>query len=511
MPNRRYSKESQQEHRSKAQLTDRFTDFGWIPVSPPDFGEDFIVSIYIVGEATGVNFYVQVKSVKNINNIKVNDSIKYRIKVSDLMHWEAFSLPVVLIIWDINSHQGRWILIKDLINNLDLSKPDWRNLKTKTTVYLPWSNTTSDEGLTRMKHMIGMQAYPIISSGKDLEMKIKFRVPNSDEGSRLQKSFDKYIKEGEPFSINDPYIETIELSEWWEKWFGDYEKEGKSIQFDPIELSKPVLFSITLNPIEGDIVSFNNLEFYLIKGGTDYIEFSNDRAIFPIRFTLGLRKIDKKINMSIEYAFRDVAMQAHELLQLLSFFKAMSLGGKVLVKIIGNHEDIYTGEYPPHISIKPNKSYIDLIDKLCRIQNSIGEFFTIPNLDISIDNLSSIQELDRILNFGYMVFPNSEFSLQVKDNALEIFAEKNRNDEFIHMRLSTAAYSVELFDKIISVGPMVRDITGKIKYRPDEFDNMVKSASKGEYINVEFDNCLFIEYYSDWANIPLGELLAQNK
>ena len=124
MTNRRYSKESQQEHRSKAQLTDRLTDFGWIPVSPPDFGEDFIVSVYHDGEATGINFYIQEKSVKNIDDIRVNDSIKYRINVSDLKHWETFSLPVVLIIWDINSREGRWILIKDIINTNNESKPN---------------------------------------------------------------------------------------------------------------------------------------------------------------------------------------------------------------------------------------------------------------------------------------------------------------------------------------------------------------------------------------------------
>lgn len=60
MRKRRSSVQLEQEKKSRLQLEERLTDFGWRLASPfPDLGEDFIVEIYHEGINTGVTFYIQ--------------------------------------------------------------------------------------------------------------------------------------------------------------------------------------------------------------------------------------------------------------------------------------------------------------------------------------------------------------------------------------------------------------------------------------------------------------------
>jgi hypothetical protein len=49
-----------------------------------------------------------------------NDNLVYDLEVKDLKHWENFSLPVVLVIWDINLREGRWALVNQIVADLFL-------------------------------------------------------------------------------------------------------------------------------------------------------------------------------------------------------------------------------------------------------------------------------------------------------------------------------------------------------------------------------------------------------
>src|SRR5262245_42371134 len=92
----------QQELTSRHQLAERLVAFGWTldPVST-DLGEDFVVHIYVQGRHTGVNFYVQEKSITNLEDRHKNGYLVYEgIEVQDLLRWERMTLPVALVVWD---------------------------------------------------------------------------------------------------------------------------------------------------------------------------------------------------------------------------------------------------------------------------------------------------------------------------------------------------------------------------------------------------------------------------
>jgi hypothetical protein len=145
------------------------------------------------------------------------------LKLKDLKHGEKFSLPVVLVVWDVNIRQGRWYTIKELISSLNQNNPNWRKNKRDVQVYIPWENGTDNDGLRQLKAKIGKHVYPLISFGKDLSLTMKLAFPKTPDGLMLQKAFDLHIKEGEPVTLEGGVIQELKFSDWWETWFGGFD------------------------------------------------------------------------------------------------------------------------------------------------------------------------------------------------------------------------------------------------------------------------------------------------
>src|ERR1044071_3154668 len=290
MLQRRFSRESQQEQISRKQIAERFLDFGWIPSEPSlDLGEDFFVHIYIEGRATGVTFHIQAKSTSNLPSLRKGSYLGYYpIKPKDLKHWELFSVPVVLIIWDTTRREGRWELISDVIAELDKRRPQWRNNTRGVSVRIPWGNTLADRELLRLKARIGRHFYPQISSGKVLEGTFAFSFPNSLEGEKAYQDFKRFLERGESVILKGHAIQGVRFSEWWEQWFGKREcKDGTELHMGAATSSP---FPATLNIIgtNGESASIPHIEFKVIQSGTEYVRLSNEHQVSPLRFTLGI-------------------------------------------------------------------------------------------------------------------------------------------------------------------------------------------------------------------------------
>ena len=184
----RLTAKKKQERISLHQFRERLEKFGWIATRPDeDLGEDFVVHIYFEGQATGVTFHAQLKSIRNLNKRRKEDYLIYDdIKVKDLKHWEQFTLPVVLFIWDIDLREGRWALVNDLIADLDKRRPGWRENKIKTRVRIPWGNRTDDEGLKKLTRRIGTHLYPLLKQNP-LKFQMQLKFPKTPEGRQIKK------------------------------------------------------------------------------------------------------------------------------------------------------------------------------------------------------------------------------------------------------------------------------------------------------------------------------------
>jgi hypothetical protein len=268
MNQRRFSHELQQEQISRKQIEERFVQFGWIPSTPLDLGEDFIVHIYLDGRATGVTFHVQAKSVTNIAMRRKAAHLLYILKPKDLKHWEAFSTPVVLIVWDIKQREGRWALVADIIKELDKNRPQWRNNTKGVSVQIPWENTFADQGLIRLKQLVGQHFYPQISGGKELEINARFSFPNTLQGQEIRQAFERHLKEGEPVTLKGRTIQELHFSEWWQQWFGDYDPDTIELQLGPTSSQHLLPATIDIISNKAETASVPQVEFRITQAGT---------------------------------------------------------------------------------------------------------------------------------------------------------------------------------------------------------------------------------------------------
>lgn len=499
MGNRRSSTQLEQEQISRHQLAERLSQFGWHFTSPsPDLGEDFIVEVYHEGQNTGVIFYIQEKSITNLEERKTKDNnLVYTLKVKDLKHWEKFSLPVVVFVWDVNLREGRWALVKELISSLDTKNPKWRKNKADVQVYIPWINGTSDENLKRLKTEIGKHVYPLISLGKDLSLTMKLAFPKTPDGMELQKAFDLHIKEGEPVTLSGDVIQELKFSDWWETWFGGFDLKNAQIQIGERTHNRSVPISLKIIPIKGTTVSLTNLEFKPIRIGTEYIKFSNEHTNCPFLLTVSMRREGEVSQGTLTYAVRHVGGEPHEIMTFLDFAKAMAIGGKLRTEFHDVNQTMST-DFPPTNQDPIEPVFYDLVRKLCVIQESTGRFFKLPDKGISRKDAYAIDELFDIVQDGVVTYNNMTMTLDLKTQGLNMLLDLHKQGKPIHLVLTTPESYVELFGEKIQVGPLVRDTIGYVEMNFVELENLIKPLLQEDSLKVKLINVSGTETFSKW-------------
>jgi hypothetical protein len=499
MSNRRSSIQLEQEKKSRLQLEECLTDIGWHLASPnPDLGEDFIVEIYHEGQNTGVTFYIQEKSVTNLEKRKTKDDrLVYTLKVKDLKHWGKFTLPVAIVVWDVNLREGKWGLAKDLISYLDQNNPKWRKNKEDVQVYLPWKNRTDNEGLKRLKAEIGKQVYPLISFGKDLSINMKLAFPRTPDGMKLQQAFDLHIKEGEPVTLKGGVIQELKFSDWWETWFGGFDLKEAEIHISESSQDRRVPISLKIISIKGKTVSLSNLEFKPVRVGTELIRFSNEHTSCPFLITFSMRKEGDISKGNLTCVVRHVGGDPHEIMEYLDFAKAMAYGGKLRVEFHDINQSTSTN-FPPADRDAIDSAFYDLIQKLCVVQDKTGHFFKIPDEGISRKDAQSISELFEVVEHGIVYYSDMVMTLGLKGESLKMLLDLHKQGKPVDLTLTTPGSYVELFGEKIETGPMIRKTTGFVEMNANELEVIIGTLSSEDIFDVRLVNVNGAETLSDW-------------
>lgn len=495
----RYTPQKQQELRSRHQLSERLTDFGWLPFVPEDLGEDFIVHIYHEGRATGVNFYVQLKSVTNLNERRKGNHLPYSFKVKDLVHWEQFGYPVVLIIWDVKLREGRWAVVNKIIQQLDQRFPNWRTQKTKT-VFIPWENTSDHKGLIRLRQEIGRFLFPQISNNKSLEMQLSLSFPPDEEGTQVKQAFEKYLKEGDSVTLKGRIIQGIEFSDWFGRWFGEYDPNKVQLILGSTKSSHTFTYDLIMNNYQGNSASLTNIEFKVEKSGTELVQISNmhkKNNILGIRITYNIR------NRRMEVAFSVIGKvnkpNVKTIQESLQFLQAVNAGGKLeLVGKVKDNEFRHVKDLPPSSKKLFDPKYLQIIDHLCFIQEQTGKVLNITTDNLPIQDVNAANELFTILKRGKTEKKQQFVTGKFKGEALEILAELQEKGEPINIRMQTDESYVDLLNIKFPTGTIVQHIIdAKLD---DKFHNLrstISNQEENKFLDITLTDATVIEIFPD--------------
>jgi len=488
----RFTPQLQQEQISRQQLSERLLEFGWTLATPLDLGEDFIIHIYFQGRATGITFHLQEKSVTNLSARRQGEALVYDLKIKDLLHWETFSQPVVLVVWDVERREGRWALIADLIADLDQRRPAWRDNKSTVRVRIPWNNTTDDEGLAQLRRRIGQYFYPLLAKDRPLEMKFKLRYPNTTEGQAALASARLTLKIGEETTIEGKFISEVNYPEWWTPWADepDLTKIGLTIS-----TVVPVFIHFTSD--EGEEASLQT-EFRLVRANSTRITLSNDHQIVPLHFKVNLPKSTQHAKDILSIRVNHLGDHVCETQEILRFVQALTTGGKLQLDFLTAEQltiDI-TILPKPEKSLEP--AYLHLINQLCLIQSKTGCRLNLPPSGLINTDLAAIQELTQIIERGKTVAKRREASGEFRGPALEKIMEIHQQGDPIHLTITVDESWVDLLGQKIQTGPLTRHIRGTLAIPAADLAKAIAGLAPDEYITLSFADCEIIEIFPDW-------------
>lgn len=499
--NSRLTSAMRQELISRNQLSERLVEFGWMPNdSVLDLGEDFIVHVYLENRATGVVFHVQEKSVTNLYDRRnaSGDELIYRFEVKDLKHWEAFDPPiVVLLVWDIELREGRWVFVDTAIADLDKRLPNWRNNETKTSVHIPWVNSTDDAGLTKLKQQIGHRWYSLISKNRQVEMKVRLRFPNDEEGKKSYDAYDKYVREGSEVTFVGHTIESLEFSDWWGKWFGDYDPEKVVLTASSSGSREIMPVSIVIVGNNGSTASLSNIELKNVQSGTEVATVTNTHQRYPIHFnfTFSNPSVDEQNRMSFQ--LNSWGGDAYEALNLFKFLYGLMSGGRLDITFLDREGERYSLIVPPHSTIPPQEE-LQFFQQICRIQDKSGQIIKVPFDVISREDARAINELMQIFEYGRTNTKGNVLTVSANRKMLELMLGKFENESNpISLQLIIPDSFVKLFGYEVKTGRMVKTVNGQVNMSPADIQGLLDSLGEGESAQVKIIEAEIVEEFPE--------------
>jgi hypothetical protein len=511
MKNIRDSVQQKQERISRKQFEEFLETNEWITGSvDPDLGEDILVRIYDKGISTGISFYTQLKSTDNIQKyVLKSGSISYPIKVKDLIHWDAQALPVLLVIWDICQRKGWWIEITNAIAGLTARNDSWRSKDPKKTVkiHIPLDHELNDINLQNLRQTFADHFYPIISKGKDLEFRVKFSFPPTQEGEEGFAQLQNHFKAGNKIKIDGKYITEFVPSEWWNRLFGEIKVEqlvlgtstGSKIRPMQIEFWSPRYGSEKLVYVE----------LKLEKQGTEEITLSNKHQDHPFQIQVTINKITNSLNLKFNSTV--CGKNACTAKQSLQIERIYETGGEVRITALDSGHTI-TIKHPPIPEGKFNRNKnkrLNFIEKVCIIQNAFAEEIIFPeDCGIKSEDIAAVDELLSILDSGIHKRTGMKFNAEFLKPAIEIMYDVLQKNSRLQITMQVDSSYVDIFSTRIELGPMTRFINGIWEIPLDEVKKWLDIAESNDTLQVQLVDVEVVEEFEKWRKtIPSKVIL----
>jgi predicted nucleotidyltransferase len=513
----RYTSQKQQELRSIPQIKERLVEFGWLPTRPDeDLGEDLQVHIYFEGKATGVLFHLQAKSVSNLHERRKDESLPYPFKVKDLTHWEQFELPVVLLVWDVNLREGRWVLWNTAGLQLDRQNPKWREQKT-ATVYLPWQNRTDDEGLIKLRKEIGRFLFPLLSHGKNQETQIKITIPETEQGKANLTAYDYWRNTGQEVMLKGVEAE-FEYPKWYEVWFGKPMPEMGDLTLGPRSSSLVHPVDVSITNANSTLALIQGVELKAIEVGEAGMKLSNEhQENFPLHFCITISELDDypkgSKRGSVTIGQNNLGSNAFKTREILRFKQQLSRGGSLHLTFLNYQNSPLVLKALPQPDLNPPTDFVELVDHLCLIQDTFGQLFQVPVEGLSYSDVEAIKEVIAIIKSGKTTANNREATLTFQWNGksfdgLKVIWKFHRQGEPIRFRETHPSSYVELLSKQLQTGRITRYISGNIDMPVADINEAISLVEQGDELKVKIADATVIEIFPDW-HIKEAERLAK--
>lgn len=431
---------------------------GWKPIDiHQDDGEDFSVEVYIDGRHTGVNFYVQLKSGFDLGEAPRSGFVPCQVDVPHLLRWAEFPMPVVLIAWDINRREGRWVFVADAVHALDARDADWRSGKTRT-VRVPWSNATDNAGLQDLRRIVGMVMFPLLARGRSLTAEFNLRYSDTDEGSVAAGEVTRGLAEGRQVRIPGAVIADARFS-FMNEWLrGDGDFSRALLVIEPIRQPFPV--RVEVESVRGPAMSSPLLTLYSTSVVADSIKLANKDSDDLIKCELTLGDGGRSCSLSLSWSILGVS--AEDASDLLKFQSALADGAEVRLHLesMGDSLSLLS---EPRPELMPDHSLVEVIDDLRLIADRFKVTLRVPSSGLSSDEVREINELGDISRTGRFTRASEHGTINVRTTDPTEMFSLGPPGAVIQLENTWESEERTLAGVSIALGSALRRVSGVVK------------------------------------------------
>lgn len=492
----RLSPQQQQENISRNQLGEFLESHGFVTGDiSPDLGEDILIRIYEKGVSTGISFFVQLKSVNNIEKYTLKSGdISYPFEVKDLEHWAAQAVTVVLVIWDVNRKQGWWMWINYAIQFLQGSNPVWKQNKT-TSIHVPSKNELTEAGLLEIRHLLANLYYPILSKDKELTINAKFSFPPTPEGKVKFEELKRHFAAGDEVEIDGKYIEIFDFPDWWKRLYGEIDPIGMHLKLGSVrsKTARPVQFEF-ISKTECERIAY--VELWMVKQGQEEITLTNDQQNIPVKFSIVMNRITRQNRIGINANFSNLDGPAA--LQILKMQNILSDGGSIRLTLLDSGE-VLNMPIPQNGFTAPEQSVVDFVEKICFIQNAMGIKINFPeDGSFTQKDFQAADEIVSVIEKGNNQQSGMIFTVDLQKPGIAILLDGISEGSPIYFQLVTDESYVEILSQKIELGPMLQKIRGYWKMPLEDVLAWFEKAKEDDYLVVRLVEVELYEEFEKW-------------
>jgi predicted nucleotidyltransferase len=389
---------------SRDDFSGRLNRIGWkaVPVSRDD-GEDFLVEVRPADRPTGVNFYVQLKSDFDLSRAPRAGAVGCSVKVKHLLRWEKSGLPVVLVVWDNQRHEGRWALVSELISRLDQATPAWRDKSPTQTqrVHIPWGNVTDDSGLQRLGRVITTMQLPLLLRGRTLDAEFLLSFPDDQDGRAAFTQYQRMLDNGEPARLPGNCVADVRFPDVvHDLLMGDGDFSRSLLVLMPPIVGSTVLVDVEMIPTTGDPVGPCRLAMRVVRYGEQGLEITNDDTMGPLTATIALAPRAGECHLSL--SARVLGNDAHRALLALRFLKAVSSGGTLRISLpsLDINERLPVAGDPRWA---PDADLMHFVENVACLAAGFGADMILPPNGVTVDDQREVARWAEVLRKGRSV------------------------------------------------------------------------------------------------------------